>query len=121
MCDDSRGSTFSLHLKAGNEAFVGPLNNKRQAYAHIGIRNGAFVCIDAPFYLETPSPFDYGDGTTTVPLETRNAGMQFETNCWGVHRRAIFTIGAIDEETVLSRSSSKPTSSRCLATSATMP
>jgi HEAT repeat protein len=97
--DNSRQSTFSLNLKPGDELFIGPSTNKREAFAHVGIQNGAFTCIDAPFYLEPTSPFDYGHGTTTVPLEAGNTGMRFETNCWGVHRRPMFSIGAVDEQT----------------------
>jgi HEAT repeat protein len=95
---DPRQSAFPLELKPGDELFIGPTTNKRMAYAHVGIQKGAFTCIDAPFYLEPTSPFDYGHGTTTVPPAARNIGMQFETNCWGVHRRPMFSIGAIDEE-----------------------
>ncbi len=90
---------MQIVLKRGDEWFVGPSSDKRKAYAHLGIDQdtACFVVIDAPFYLEPTSPFDYGQGTTTVPLESQNVGMAFTTNCWGVCRQEMFSIIAIDE------------------------
>ena len=88
-----------LTLKPGDEWFIGPGTDKRQAYAHVGMKDHVLIVIDAPYYTDGPTPeFDYGQGVAYVPVEAKNTGRTFQSNCWGVHSQQMFTICAIDEE-----------------------
>ena len=97
FCDQQ---AMHVVLRPGDEVFIGPSQDKRKAYAHVGVKDGYFVVIDAPFQIDRPggSPFNYGNGLTNVPLEPRHAGMQFKIHYWGEYDDAMFTIGAIHEE-----------------------
>jgi hypothetical protein len=85
-------------IKPGDELFVARTPEKRKSLAHVGIREGHFLVIHAPFEVQPAVPFNYGIGFANMPLTPDNVGQKFRINYPGLYDEPMFTVDAIDQD-----------------------
>ncbi len=56
---------------------------------------GYLVVIDAPFQADRPTPFAYGNGLTSIPVDPEHVGRVIKIRYWRVFDDTMFTIEAM--------------------------
>jgi hypothetical protein len=99
-------ATRRITLKPGAEFLIGPPDDKRRAYALLGVTDGNLVQINDPYcayHVSHTSPFAFGNGYWRGVLDPDLAGKMLMVNCWGHDEDEIGSIVEVDprQQTVI--------------------
>jgi len=92
----------TITIKPGNELFIGPPDNKRRAYAHVGIVRGNLVIVHDPLrsyrHARATAPFTYGNGFELWGLGKTKPDYTAKVDCFGVDSHVMFKVVRVDPQ-----------------------